>query len=149
MKPVTNLQCSLHFVFFFFSLSFFFFFFFLMQVTFILLNLHIVPKAQNIVNLICHVIKQNGLELTNFDFEIQQTKRKYFLCQGCESSSFQLISLFLKIFLCQNFSLFYYFQPIFGIFAQFHTVFSSFLYVVSHTSALFSVVLQTFNCLYL
>ena len=39
--------------------------------------------------------------------------------QGCESSSVQLISLFLKIFLCQNFCFFIYFQPVFSIFTQF------------------------------
>ena len=47
----------------------------------------------------------------------------WFKIQGWETSSFQLISLFLTIFLCQNFSLFFYFQPIFGIFTQVHTVF--------------------------
>ena len=35
--------------------------------------------------------------------------------QGCESSSFQLISSFLKILVCKNFSFFVYFQPIFDI----------------------------------
>ena len=54
--------------------------------------------------------------------------------QGCESSSFQLISLSLKIFLCQNFSFFFYFQPIFGIFTQFHLVFPCLLSVAFHTS---------------
>ena len=52
---------------------------------------------------------------------------------GCESSSFQLISLFLTIFLCQNYSFFFYIQPIFDIFTQFHTVFLVFLSVASHT----------------
>ena len=53
--------------------------------------------------------------------------------QGCESSSFQLISSFLEIFLCQNFTFFFYFQPIFGIFIQFQVVFPRFLSVTSHT----------------
>ena len=47
---------------------------------------------------------------------------------GCESSSFQLL------FLCQNFPFFSYFQPIFGILTQFHTVFPRFLSEASHTS---------------
>ena len=46
---------------------------------------------------------------------------------------FQLISSFLKIFLCQNFSFFFYFQPIFGILPWFHSVFPRFLHVASHT----------------
>ena len=50
--------------------------------------------------------------------------------QACESSSFQLISSFLKIFWCQNVSFFFSFQPIFGIYA----VFPCFLPVASHTS---------------
>ena len=54
--------------------------------------------------------------------------------QGCESSSFQLISSFLKIFWCQNFSLIFYFQPFFGILPWFHAVFPCFLPVASHTS---------------
>ena len=55
--------------------------------------------------------------------------------QGCESSSFQLISLFFENFLVlQNFNFFFYFQPIFGIFTQFHSVFPCFLLVASHTS---------------
>ena len=53
--------------------------------------------------------------------------------QGCESSSFQMISSFLKKFLCQNFSFFFDFQPSFGCFTQFHTVFPQFLSVASHT----------------
>ena len=48
--------------------------------------------------------------------------------QGCESSSFELIFSFLKIFLCQNFSFFFYFQPIFGILPGFHSVFPRFLH---------------------
>ena len=39
---------------------------------------------------------------------------------GVCSSSFQLISSFSKFFLCQNFSFFFYFQPIFVIFTRFH-----------------------------
>ena len=53
---------------------------------------------------------------------------------GCESFSFQQISSILKIFLCQSFSFFFNFQPIFGIFTQFHAVFPCFLSVASHTS---------------
>ena len=55
--------------------------------------------------------------------------------QGCESSSFQLIPSFLKIFFCQNLSFFFYFWPIFGSFTQFHAVFPCVLSVASHTSA--------------
>ena len=60
--------------------------------------------------------------------------------QGCECSSFWLITSFLKIFLCQIFSFFFYFQPISGIFTQFHTVFPPFFFlsVASHTSGLCS-----------
>ena len=46
------------------------------------------------------------------------------------------ISSFLKIFLCQNFSFFFYFKPIFGILPLFHGVFPCFLHVASHTSVL-------------
>ena len=56
-----------------------------------------------------------------------------FFEQGCESSSFQLISSFLKNFMCQNFSFFFYFHPIFGIFTRFQAVFPRFLFVASHT----------------
>ena len=44
--------------------------------------------------------------------------------------------LFWAGFLCQNCSFFFYFQPIFGIFTQFHAVSPLFLSVASHTSAL-------------
>ena len=55
-----------------------------------------------------------------------------FIIQGCESSSFQLISSVLKIFLCQNFSFIFYFQPIFGILPWFHGVFLTFACGLSH-----------------
>ena len=61
------------------------------------------------------------------------SKRSIHLCfQGCESSSFQLISSFLKIFLCQNFRFFFYFQPICGILPNF-MLFPFFVCVASHT----------------
>ena len=43
-----------------------------------------------------------------------------------ESFSFQLTFSFLKIFICQNFSFFFYFQPNLAIFTQFHAVFPCF-----------------------
>ena len=56
-----------------------------------------------------------------------------YMYQGCESSSFQLISSFLKIFLCQNFSFFFYFQPIFWHFYPISRCFSlSFVCGLSH-----------------
>ena len=69
-------------------------------------------------------VKRDPVDLVMEDYDIQ----------GCESSSFQLISSFLKIFLCQNSSFFFYFQPIFGIFPRFHAVFPRFLPVALHTS---------------
>ena len=66
--------------------------------------------------------------------------------RGVRVSSFQLISLFLNIFLCQNFSFFVSFQPIFGSFTQFHTVFRRFFepltpprYILSHFSSFFFI----------
>ena len=56
---------------------------------------------------------------------VHSCMRRYYY-QGCESSSFQLISSFLKIFLCQNFSFFFYFQPIFGILPNFRLFFPFF-----------------------
>ena len=47
--------------------------------------------------------------------------------QGCESSSVQLISSFLKIFLCQNFNFFFYFQP--RLFLAFYPDFTVFFLV--------------------
>ena len=52
---------------------------------------------------------------------------KLYNFQGCESSPFQLISLFLKILLCQNFSFFFHFQPIFWHFYPISCCFSLFL----------------------
>ena len=52
--------------------------------------------------------------------------------QGCESSSSADFLIF-EHFLLQNFNFFLYFQPIFAIFTQFHTVFPHFLSVASHT----------------
>ena len=53
--------------------------------------------------------------------------------KGCESSSFQLISSFLKTSLRQNFSFFFCFRLLQGIFTQFHTVFSHFVSVATYT----------------
>ena len=48
-------------------------------------------------------------------------------CQGCESSSFQLIFSFLKIFLCQNFS---FFSFLFSLFLAYSPNFMLFFLIV-------------------
>ena len=59
--------------------------------------------------------------------KVKTIKKKIVMfLQGCESSSFQLNSSYLEVFLCQNFSFCLYFQPVFGIFTQFHDVFPHF-----------------------
>ena len=71
-----------------------------------------------------HLKKQNTFEVSLAKF--YWLIRSFFIYQGCESFSLQLISLFLKIFFCQTFSLSFYFQPIFAIFTQIHAVFPHF-----------------------
>ena len=54
----------------------------------------------------------------------------FFLLQGCESSSFLLISSFLKIFFCQNFSFFLLFS---AYFCHCYPIFPCLSFVASHT----------------
>ena len=63
------------------------------------------------------------------------------LCQGCEGSSFPLISLFVKNYFEHSLfsSVFFYFQPSFAIFTQFHAVFPCFSSVVPHTPDISSI----------
>ena len=92
------------------------------------------PKTSKHKMSICTQIKMHYTQHTRHPAVKESFVFRY-QNQGCESPSFELISSFLKMFLCQNFSFFFYFEPIFGIFTQFHAVFPCFLSVVSHTSA--------------
>ena len=55
--------------------------------------------------------------------EYRVSQKPLYHLQGYKSSFFSADFLFLKIILCQNFSFFFYFQPIFGILPCFHSVF--------------------------
>ena len=64
---------------------------------------------------------------TNKQTKQKQTNKKQInKTQGCESSSFRLISSFLKIFLCQNFS---FFLIIFSLFLTFDPDFTVFFLI--------------------
>ena len=62
-----------------------------------------------------HLAAYNRYLWCILNFSRQNFLKYYFIFQGSEPSSFQLISSVFENFHVSNFSCFFYFQPIFGI----------------------------------
>ncbi len=89
----------------------------------------VLPKRSLVLLSEIFTVKFTSKYVLHFQFTSKHVHSAYYTyLQGCKSSSFQLISSCFKISICYNFSIFFYFQPIFCLFALISYCFSSFFF---------------------